>query len=313
MRCGSSKLLDLLLACICLYYKAHSLGLRLATPWYFLVKDSMASTDAIRRVGQEVEFSVRGQRKRVKNEMREYFHRFHFVDEAPLTPPESGPGCCEYADNDVVVVSKSDDGPSHRLALEAAGGNDTEMFVIETIFIARERKLMEGWYVTPGDKPHLPWEVKGDAPVVLTCRQTVSKAVACEAVAETVGLVKKAREKHDKQATEDASRDKSLGKEKKKKRMPDFSKPSVFDGRRERGKKSPSASPTGAQPPSPMPGSEAPTSGGGWASMMVERLARASLVVFSCCVKQRGDTRKPSPAPESSNAKGMAPVDSASP
>eukprot|EP00759_Apiculatamorpha_spiralis_P040719 PhF_6_TR39599/c0_g1_i1/m.58678 len=180
-----------------------------------------------RRVGQEVELDVKGQRKRVLGDMREHYHKFWFVDEPDVI----------FEDNDIVEAFEEDQGKRQN---RESATKPSRLFIIESIFIAHERKFVEGWWLST-ENSKLVEEKPG--PCQILCRQVVRKPAEYR-VPETIGSMKKAREKYDKSG-EAKNKEKEKDKEatttsnkKKNLKMPDFSKPSRFvDGLPRKGKK----------------------------------------------------------------------------
>jgi len=234
----------------------------------------------VRRIGQEIEFDndSKGQRKRVHGDMREHYHKFYCVDVPSVI----------YEDNDICEVLEEDGGKwANSQFREGARreGVKSRLFIIESIFIAHERKFMEGWWISK-DNPKL---VDDSAPATILCRQTIRKASESR-VAETTGSMKKAREKYDKapKPNPKAEAEKEKPKERKKPGMPDFSKPSRFgDGIHKKGKKGSATQPSSAEQKNV----------GGWVAYGVSMLRYVT--GLPCCgSRAKGPTPKPSSSTE---------------
>eukprot|EP00760_Papus_ankaliazontas_P035930 PhM_4_TR8090/c1_g1_i1/m.51762 len=238
-----------------------------------------------RRLGQEIELDVRGHRKRVGNgEMREHYHKFWFVEEPSVI----------YEDNDIVEVFEKDMGKK-----QARRGTDTatKKFIIESIFIAHERKSVEGWYLKDDGKNVV------DEPATILCRQVVSK-LAEHRVPETTGSMKKMREKYDKVQSEKQAQEKQANsnkpnKDKKKTvKMPDFSKPSQFQHRQPAQKKKSGAADTqqgGADSDKNNNGGDSPSSAAATLFSMGSHALGYVMSQFSCCYRVRVGRAPPPP------------------
>eukprot|EP01065_Artemidia_motanka_P010180 TRINITY_DN1535_c0_g2_i1.p1 TRINITY_DN1535_c0_g2~~TRINITY_DN1535_c0_g2_i1.p1 ORF type:complete len:325 (+),score=95.49 TRINITY_DN1535_c0_g2_i1:262-1236(+) len=160
----------------------------------------------------------------------------------PQTPLSTDPGDSGLVVADAASSESPERPPSEdEGAAEASRGRGkyVRKFVIEQIYVARQRKCIEGffWDDTPKKGIHILNEGRS---AVIYARQTVRK-LQHPRVHEIVGAMKKQREKVDKLLREEASEKARIealeAARKKKAKDIDFTKPSVWGERRERRKK----------------------------------------------------------------------------
>eukprot|EP01060_Flectonema_neradi_P022502 TRINITY_DN30750_c0_g1_i1.p1 TRINITY_DN30750_c0_g1~~TRINITY_DN30750_c0_g1_i1.p1 ORF type:complete len:276 (+),score=42.34 TRINITY_DN30750_c0_g1_i1:45-872(+) len=195
-----------------------------------------------RRLGMEVQFDKTGRRVKKDGVWRDITHEYTMVDHGDDV---------KYCDGDIIEVwlpslsvfksggdtsmltkhPEDDDHPHEERAIEVSSGRGKYIrkFVIESIFITRQRKCIEGFF----------WEEGSDSFVIsntekiacILARQTVQK-INHSRSHEIVGLMKKQREAMDNTVREEevaAAKMEALSNARKKKAKEiDFSQPSAW-------------------------------------------------------------------------------------
>ena len=204
-----------------------------------------------RRLGMEVQFDKTGRRVKKDGVWRDITHEYQMVDHSDITYGDgdvievwlpSLDVCSKGGDTSMLTKHPKDDILHEERAIEVSGGRGKYIrkFVIESIFITRQRKCLEGFF----------WEESSGSftvtnPERIACilaRQTVQK-IDHPRTHEIVGLMKKQREAMDNMVREEevaAAKMEALSNARKKKsKIIDFSQPSAWGtGPRNKRKKS---------------------------------------------------------------------------
>eukprot|EP01062_Namystynia_karyoxenos_P075384 TRINITY_DN7267_c0_g1_i1.p1 TRINITY_DN7267_c0_g1~~TRINITY_DN7267_c0_g1_i1.p1 ORF type:complete len:364 (+),score=140.22 TRINITY_DN7267_c0_g1_i1:107-1093(+) len=224
-------------------------------------------------------------------------------DSPPPEPQAAAEGAVVSANSGKEHPDPQEPPPEDEGAAEVSRGRGKYLrkFVIEQIYVARQRKCIEGffWDDTKGKGIH----ILNDRSAVIYARQTVRK-LEHPKKHEIVGAMKKQREKCDKLIREEESvkaRIEALEAARKKKAKEiDFSKPSVWGDRRERRKKKKRRQGAGDEPS----GEDTDAQGGapafptaGWMSTATAAVLRSLSGPLSACCGIRAKSAAPAPAP----------------